>query len=125
MSLIDKLTERNPAELTVSRTNLNRKGKIVIVKGEGKGDTVTVDRLNSVSIGRNPKENDLIIPSRSVSRKHCRIEYNDVNGTFIVTNLSTNGVIYEGQKLPRNVGVVLSSGSLLAIADNQHIIQLI
>lgn len=126
MGLFGKMNDSRPAELSISRTyNSHRKGKIMVIRGEGEGNIVTVDSLNPVRVGRSEVTNDLIISAKCISRNHCLIEYNDINGSFVVTNLSTNGVFVNEYRLPKNVGVVLKPGTVISLSDNEHLLKLV
>jgi hypothetical protein len=55
----------------------------------------------SIIIGRSQKC-DFVVPVESLSRKHCKIEFE--NGLFYVTDLdSSNGVYINGNRLPSNI----------------------
>lgn len=49
-----------------------------------------------IRIGRDPK-NDVILPSGSISRVHCKIERNK-EGFLLVDNGSTNGLLLNGRR---------------------------
>lgn len=126
MSLLDKIFGRKNAQLSIVHTSGKyRKGRITIIKGEGTGSSITVDALNPVRIGRSLQKSELVIPVKCISRIHCLIEFDSRDGTFIVTDLSVNGTYVKGQKLPKNIGVVFRSGTILNIANEDHAVKLI
>lgn len=70
-------------------------------------------------IGRDEMSCHVVIKSPEVSRKHCAVSYNGENGTYIVTDYSSNGTFYKnGQAFPKNVPVSCNAGTILVIAQS-------
>ncbi len=68
---------------------------------------------NSVTVGRNPA-NDLVIKHDSVSRTHCRLEFQ--KGVFYVTDLgSSNGTFLDGEKVEPEKRTAFLSTQMLTI----------
>lgn len=68
---------------------------------------------DSVFVGR-ASTNDLVIQHDSVSRKHCRIEYQ--KNIFYITDLnSSNGTFVDGQRLTPQVRTAFISSSQITI----------
>ena len=71
----------------------------------------------SVTIGR-AKGCKLRIPSKAVSREHCRIDLS--NGHVSVIDLgSSNGTYLDGNKLPPNNDTRMESDSVLIVGDQK------
>ncbi len=121
------MTSRNRSEISIVHTTTAsaRRGCITVHSGEGAGASITLGMLETVSIGRNERSCDLIIPSRDISRVHCTAEYDAEKCAFIITDRSMNGVYIDGQRLPKNIPVILPSGTILYLANNMHSIRLI
>ena len=86
-----------------------------------------------LTIGRNDEDIRNIIPiketeSSYVSRKHCTLEYNNVNNTWILRDgqwdtftfskwkVSTNGTFIGSKEVPMN-GVIINLGDIISIGD--------
>lgn len=86
-----------------------------------------------ITIGRNDEDIQNIIPiketeSSYISRKHCTLEYNPVNNTWLLRDgqwdaftsskwkVSTNGTYIGSKEVPMN-GVVINIGDIISIGD--------
>ena len=86
-----------------------------------------------LTMGRNDEDIRNIIPiketeSSYVSRKHCTLEYNNVNNTWILRDgqwdaftfskwkVSTNGTYIGSKEVPMN-GVIINLGDIISIGD--------
>lgn len=68
-----------------------------------------------LAIGRHP-DNDVVLASRHVSAHHARIEQH--GQSHAITDLgSTNGLLYEGRRIPPNTPLSLNDGDVLRIGD--------
>lgn len=77
-----------------------------------------VTQKNSVIVGRSPKA-DLVIPHDGISRQHCKIEYTQ-DKTFYITDLdSSNGVFFNGERIPPHSRRQIKPGVQLAIGGLQ------
>lgn len=72
---------------------------------------------DEIIIGRDETCAHVVIKNPEISRRHCSIRYNPANGTYIVTDYSSNGVYYKnGQAFPKNAPVTLNPGTIIVIA---------
>ncbi len=70
-------------------------------------------------IGRDETCAHIVIKSPEISRRHCSIFYNRENGSYTVTDDSSNGVFYKnGQAFPKNQPVSCGAGTILVIANS-------
>ncbi len=70
-------------------------------------------------IGRDETSCHVVIKSPEVSRRHCGVRYNPNDGTYTVTDFSSNGVYYKnGQAFPKNQPMVCGAGTVLVIAQS-------
>lgn len=70
-------------------------------------------------IGRDELSANIVIKDPGISRKHCGIRFNPADGTYMVTDYSSNGIFYKnGQRFPQNVPVACSAGTILVIAQS-------
>lgn len=68
-----------------------------------------------MTIGRAPS-NTIVLQSRFVSGQHARIEPEGNRHT--ITDIgSTNGILFEGQRMPANTPLSLANGDVLRIGD--------
>ncbi len=64
--------------------------------------------LDEIIIGRDETCAHVVIKNPEISRRHCSVRYNPANGTYMVTDYSSNGVYYKnGQAFPKNSPVTL------------------
>jgi len=89
-------------------------GPLLIVQDVGRTFEVALGQ-QPLSIGRAP-DNDIVITSRFVSGRHARIEPHGI-AHQIVDIGSTNGLLFEGKRLPANTPHVLTDSAVLRIGD--------
>lgn len=90
-------------------------GRIACPAGVYAGAEFPVD--GELMIGRDETSCHIVIKVPEVSRLHCGIRYNGNDGTYTVTDYSSNGVYYKnGQALPKNQPVICGAGTVLVIA---------
>lgn len=72
-------------------------------------------KKTSVVVGRADDIADLVIPHKSVSRRHCKIEF--IEDIFYITDLkSSNGVTINGDKLTPMVKTPVPKDAIIKIA---------
>ncbi|WP_437882107.1 type VI secretion system-associated FHA domain protein TagH [Pseudomonas sp. LRF_L74] len=90
----------------------------------GQRPEIELDR-GELSIGRGP-DNDWVLPDpgRLVSSQHCIVQFRD--GTYYVTDTSTNGIIMErsGLRLRRGNSEPLSDGEVLKLGEYDILVQI-
>lgn len=92
-------------------------GFLVGRKGEYQGATIPVE--GELVIGRDETNCQVVIKRPDISRKHCTVRYNPGNGTYTVTDCSSNGVFgQDGNPFPKNAPVTCSPGTILIIAKS-------
>ena len=97
----------------------NRGGCLEGCAGVYDGAQIPIESQSELVIGRDEICSNVVIKNPKVSRKHCSIRYNDVNGMYIVTDHSTNGVYYKnGEALPKDTPVECRPGTILVIAKS-------
>ena len=84
------------------------KAELEIKNGPRKGEVHQLGQLGSFTIGRTA-DNDLKIPDKAVSRRHCRVDYegeyfwlvdcNSHNGTFLNGQKVANSMLYDGDSI--------------------------
>ncbi len=109
----------------VSGDSVLKQGRITVIKGPSVGSSFTLDSIYTAIVGRMSKRCDLVITSGQVSKIHCAIKYSDRYHRFIVTDCSANGTFVNGKRLPKNIGVLMESGTVLMLANSENQIELI
>lgn len=100
-------------------------GKIKCIEGAYIGAEISLCNHEWLRIGRDDSENDLVMPSRKVSRKHCAVSYDAENKQYLVIDYSRNGVYTEtGKRLHQNNQSIVKAGTRLYIGNNETIIEL-
>lgn len=75
------------------------KATLTVVKGKSKGSTLEISDAGNFTVGRSRK-NSLRVSDTSVSREHCRIEF-DGQFFWLVDSGSANGTIVNKRKVTR------------------------
>ena len=103
------------------------KGKISIVSGSCAGFTIPVGDGETIVIGKDPKQCAVVIDRKytNVSRRHCEISYDSLDGAFIVKDCSANGVFLEdGTRLANRIMQRVPKNTMLTLAKTDNIIRL-
>ena len=90
------------------------KAELHIKSGLDSTSTFDLARLGSYTIGRR-SQNDVHLPDKSISRQHCRIDY-DGEFYWIVDLDSHNGTYVNGRRVSR---CMLYDGDLIEIGTVQ------
>ncbi len=72
-----------------------------------------------VVIGRSPMECGIVLDNRDVSRKHCAIRYNALEGCFLLRDTSMNGTYTDYERVGSD-GVKLNAGENFYISTVQY-----
>ncbi|MCD7828711.1 MAG: VWA domain-containing protein [Clostridiales bacterium] len=101
-------------------------GTIYGVSGSYRGDSLSVNSGETVTIGRDPVSCNLVITEdkAKVSRVHCSVAFNADKNCFTVTDLSKNGTSTKAAKLVYNVPVDVPIGTEIQLADSSNIFRL-
>ncbi len=90
--------------------------QLIVIEGISRGRFLELSKP-MISIGRR-EDNDLILASGSVSKKHCQV-YCDGEHFLIEDLQSTNGVLVNGARLAPGESRMLCHGDTIAISDHQ------
>lgn len=66
-------------------------GRIFGISGEYAGQEIPIGHMETIVIGRNPNECNIVLTGNKVSRKHCSIMYNSDSNRYSITDYSSNG----------------------------------
>ncbi|MGL5436050.1 MAG: FHA domain-containing protein [Lachnospiraceae bacterium] len=99
-----------------------KQGAVVGVSGMYKDASIKMEYGNSIAIGRDEKQCNLILTGKEISRKHCDISYDAFEGIYLVNDYSTNGVFLEnGERLANGQLVKLPVGSKIRMGDGEDV----
>lgn len=88
--------------------------KLIGLRGVYEGAEIDMGQV--IVIGRDPSVAQLVISRDNISRKHCKIVYNENTGKYIVTDYSSNGTfILNGKRLDENVPTELEKGTMIEL----------
>lgn len=76
----------------------------------------------TVSIGRNPEVNEVVLPGGRVSNRHCRIIWDgkeDEKSAVIVADYSSNGTWINGVRIGKDKTAILKEGNEIAFGTPQ------
>jgi pSer/pThr/pTyr-binding forkhead associated (FHA) protein len=105
--------------------NQDDTGAIIGTKGYLFGKIIRLKPDKDYILGRDAAQCDIVFKSEMISRVHCNIRYNSREKNYTVRDTSLNGVVLNGKvRLKRNENIVVKSGSLLLIGDNDTEIML-
>ncbi|MBQ9198984.1 MAG: FHA domain-containing protein [Lachnospiraceae bacterium] len=91
--------------------------KLMGLRGVYEGAEIDMGQV--IIIGRDPSVAQLVISKENISRKHCKIEFNENTGKYIVTDYSSNGTfILNGRRLDENVPTELEKGTIIELGRN-------
>lgn len=97
-------------------------GALIGENGVYSGSIIKIGRCSELKIGRDSDMCDVVISSdcTKISRLHCAVSYDIVNGYYVVRDMSTNGTIieYNGEKnLIKGQTSKAYSGSVIHLGD--------
>ena len=91
-------------------------GEISCRQGEFAGSTFKIP--DTVTIGKDPNECNIVLRNRTISRVHCIIKYVPETDTYTVTDVSKNGTFFSGGKpLIRNYEMQVKRGTEIYMGE--------
>lgn len=101
------------------------KGALVCIKGEYLGRIIRVVPEQTIVVGRDGGNADMIVNLPLVSRKHCQVIYHELSNTYEVTDYSTNGTFTDGDvRLEKNKAYIIKPGATLMFGDKSVVYKL-
>lgn len=102
-----------------------RPGSLQIFCGLFAGAEIEMKHMQTIIIGRDASQCNLIIEDDAVSQKHCTVTYNAVNDMYLLMDISGNGTyLADGQRIPRNFAVELQTGTEFYVGEEKNRFQL-
>ncbi len=94
-------------------------GRIQCCAGAYEGAEFELRDQEEVIIGRDETTAHVVIKNPKISRKHCGICYHAQDGSYSVTDYSTNGTYYKnGQRFPQGRPVACQAGTIVVVAQS-------
>ena len=91
-------------------------GLVMCMEGELSGGTFNI--VDRVVIGKNPRECNIVLSNRTVSRVHCILRYIPETGTYTVKDVSTNGTFFaNGERLTKNFEMQVAKGTEIYMGE--------
>lgn len=94
-------------------------GKLAGITGAYAGAEVAID-AGGIILGRDATVAQLIIDSPKISRKHCRVVFDQQKKQYIVTDYSSNGTFVENRRLVKGVAEILPAGTVISLGDTKN-----
>ena len=97
-------------------------GSLLGLSGQYKGETIDIPAGEEINIGRGASTSHIVMYEDSgiISRRHCGVQYNPLDGTYSITDYSKNGIFREdGSSLPQGVQVTLPRGTVIILGSRQ------
>lgn len=113
-----------PTEVLVPETKLLLPDAAIEWKKEGAASETTIITKDRFVYGRNPAENDLVLPAAGISRVHGEI-IREGQGWILRDLNSRNGSKLNGEPLVANQTYELKNGDCIAAADTQFIFRVL
>lgn len=114
------ITKKYNAHITIQKSVSIRKGRITVLNGKNEGASLSIGDEDVVPVGRSAKKCEIVLDSDKISRIHCLIEYDGTDRAYIVTDISTNGVYLQNNRLPKNIPVLVPAGTIIELADKTY-----
>lgn len=120
-----KISETNDGGAKV--TQKGKVGYLQCISGTNKGSTIPLNPGETIIIGRDPAVSHLIAYNSHVSKRHCTIMYDSQRDSYIVRDISTNGIYLNNgkDKLPSNTKVSLHHGAKISLGKSDEVFKLL
>lgn len=100
------------------------KPQVRIVSGAVNLGIWNIPENKEIFIGRDSSVCDIQILDNSISRKHCSIQYDNLNKKFIITDYSTNGTyLSDGTRIEYLTGYILNNDSYVMLSSQNFILE--
>ena len=110
-----------------SMGNSGQGGVIVGIRGKYKDANFKIKKNETIVLGRDPMSCNVVFSEddEKISRKHCTIQYNYSNNTYIVQDYSKNGVFnHSGDKIENGKNNILPRGSVIYLGNRDNMFRL-
>lgn len=100
-------------------------GALIGVSGMYQGAELPINSQESIVIGRDAENSNLVITDKAVSRRHCSVSYDAFCQYYIVIDHSTNGVyLKDGSQITPGQPVVIYPGDTIRLGNTEHVFRL-
>lgn len=99
--------------------------KLLGLTGKYSGTEIPIGPNQKIILGRDASAASLVVNGEKISRVHCSIQFSEgAQNNYIITDHSSNGVFVDGKRIPRDLLICVSAGSIIALADGANKFQL-
>ncbi len=119
----NNFTRANHENLVPTRTPKappSSSGAIQFITGQLQGATIPVENRNRIIIGRDPSSANIILNNKDISRCHCEIQYNSIDGCYYICDYSSYGLYVNGQQIPKNKPILCNAGDKISLANGEN-----
>lgn len=96
-----------------------RKGCLECCAGIYQDALFEIEEGEELIIGRDETTAHIVIKNPKISRKHCGIRFQSMDGVYLVTDYSSNGTFYKnGQRFESNSQTYCQPGTIVVIAQS-------
>jgi len=118
--------EKNLAgDIGMNRTDIESKpfrAGLICLKGEYKGSEIPLNQ-NSLIMGRDPEQANLILSSTGISRKHARITFRPETGDFLLEDMGSHNGTFLKDSSKKISSAVLKPGDVFIMGKQDAVFQ--
>ncbi|MBO5489213.1 MAG: FHA domain-containing protein [Eubacterium sp.] len=134
-NVVEKQGKKNAKEETkttkeMASTKVEKKQTlqhgIYVLHGEYEGNFFSMNPEEEVILGTNPNVCNILFTDPKISRRHCKIQYSEVDQLYYIIDYSTNGTFFmDGTRLPMGRVQSCKLGTKICFENQNHIFQLL
>lgn len=101
-------------------------GQVVGISGPYRGSVIALS-ADTLFFGRDPMKCQLVFSQEEIqiSRVHCSLRYDEVQGVYVLENYSRNGTfLYDGRPIEGGQPAILNEGDRFYLADERNTFEL-
>lgn len=123
--IIIKQVKRNKALIDKSQEEFLKLGYLCGIEGIYSKREFSIHSGDEIRIGRDKRDNDLIIQNDDISDKHCILFYDGKENQYYVKDLSEKGTyISSGQRIKYNQFTRIIPGSVIYLGNRNQSFQI-
>lgn len=116
-----------PIETGPPTGNYKKHPKVKVIAGKRAGSVFNLEPNTTIIIGRSIQASNLVVDDgEEISRTHCYLRYDDVNGQFVIIDKSANGTYFDtGERLPKDTEKRLMPGARFYLATRSNMLTVV
>lgn len=101
-------------------------GAVLILNGRYQDAIIPLKPGESLVVGRDGNECQLVLEAPWISRRHVSILFDAASNKYVVVDSSENGTfIKDGERLQKGIECVLNPGTVLTIGEDGVLLKLV